>query len=83
MKTLTKFVCNGSRQSTFVGDSALLPSDVTDFAMLPTERLTYSCDLQVANESVCCWEKKFLLDYITTLVATRNFFTVKYHTCPE
>ena len=30
---------NGSRRSTFAGNSALLPSDVTDFALLPAQRL--------------------------------------------
>ena len=30
--------CNGGRWSTFAGDSALLPPDVIDFAMLPTQR---------------------------------------------
>ena len=30
--------CNGSRRSTFAGNSALLPSDVIDFAMLPAQR---------------------------------------------
>ena len=30
--------CNGGRRSTFVGNSALLPSDVIDFAMLPARR---------------------------------------------
>ena len=30
--------CNG-RQSTFAGNSALLPSDVIDFALLPTQKL--------------------------------------------
>ena len=31
--------CNGGRRSTFAGDSALLPSDVIDFAMLPAQRV--------------------------------------------
>ena len=30
--------CNGGRWSTFAGNSALLPSDVVDFAMLPAKR---------------------------------------------
>ena len=30
--------CNEGRRSTFVGNSALLPSDVIDFAMLPAQR---------------------------------------------
>ena len=30
---------NGDRRSTFAGNSALLPSDVIDFAMLPAQRL--------------------------------------------
>ena len=30
---------NGSRRSTFAGNSALLPSDVIDFALLPAQRL--------------------------------------------
>ena len=30
---------NGGRRSTFAGNSALLPSDVIDFALLPTQRL--------------------------------------------
>ena len=30
--------CNGGRWSTFAGDSALLPPDVIDFSMLPTQR---------------------------------------------
>ena len=30
---------NGGSQSTFVGNSALLPSDVIDFALLPTRSL--------------------------------------------
>ena len=31
--------CNGGRQSTFAGNSALLPSDVIDLAMLLAQRL--------------------------------------------
>ena len=30
--------CNGLHWSTFMGNSALLPSDVTDFAMLTTQK---------------------------------------------
>ena len=30
---------NGGRRSTFAGNSALLPSDVMDFALLPAKRL--------------------------------------------
>ena len=30
---------NGGRRSTFEGNSALLPSDVIDFALLPAQRL--------------------------------------------
>ena len=30
---------NGGRRSTFAGNSALLPSDVIDFAMLPAQKL--------------------------------------------
>ena len=30
--------CNGGRWSTFAGNSALLPSDVIDFAMSPAQR---------------------------------------------
>ena len=30
--------CNGGRRSTFAGNSALLPSDVTDLAMCPAQR---------------------------------------------
>ena len=30
--------CNGGRQSTFGGNSALLPPDNVNFAMLPTQR---------------------------------------------
>ena len=30
---------NGGRRSTFAGNSALLPSDVIDFAMLPAQNL--------------------------------------------
>ena len=30
---------NGGRRSTFAGKSALLPSDVIDFALLPAQRL--------------------------------------------
>ena len=30
--------CNGGCRSTFVGIKALLPSDLIDFAMLPTQR---------------------------------------------
>ena len=30
--------CNGGRRSTFAGNSALSPSDVIDFAMLPAQR---------------------------------------------
>ena len=33
-----KPLCNGSRWSTFTGNSALLPSDVIDFAMLTTQK---------------------------------------------
>ena len=29
---------NGGRRSTFAGNSALLPCDVIDFAMLPAQR---------------------------------------------
>ena len=43
---------------------ALLSGDVTDFAMLPVQRLLVgnsfnvrtSCDLEVANGNRCCWE---------------------------
>ena len=31
--------CSNGRRSTFAGNSALLPSDVIDFAMLPAQRL--------------------------------------------
>ena len=31
------FTCNGGLRSTFAGNSALLPSDVIDFAMLPAQ----------------------------------------------
>ena len=34
--------------------SALLSSDVIDFAMLPAQM---SCDLEETNESLRCWEK--------------------------
>ena len=30
---------NGGRRSTFAGNSALLPSDVIDFAQMPAQRL--------------------------------------------
>ena len=30
--------CNGGQRSTFASNSALLPSDVIDFAMLPAQR---------------------------------------------
>ena len=30
---------NGGRRSTYTGNSALLPSDVIDFALLPAQRL--------------------------------------------
>ena len=30
---------NGGRRSTFAGNSAMLPSDVIDFALLPSQRL--------------------------------------------
>ena len=30
---------NGGRRSTFAGNSALLPTDVIDFAMLPAQKL--------------------------------------------
>ena len=36
---LALFMCNGGHQSTFVGNKALLPSGVIDFAMLPAQRL--------------------------------------------
>ena len=36
---LALFTCNGGRLSTFAGNSALLLSDVIDFAMLPAEIL--------------------------------------------
>ena len=48
------FTCNGGRRSAFVGNSAQLPSDVIDFAMLPAQRFlagNMSCDLEVTNES--------------------------------
>ena len=50
--------CNGGRRSTFAGNSALLHSDVIDFAMLPAQRFwreTVSL-LDVTNESARCWE---------------------------
>ena len=31
------FTCNGSRRSTFAGNSELLPSDAIDLAMLPAQ----------------------------------------------
>ena len=33
-----KPLCNGRQWSTFTGNSALLPSDVIDFAMLTTQK---------------------------------------------
>ena len=30
--------CNGIRWSTFAGNSALLPADIIDFAMLPAQK---------------------------------------------
>ena len=38
-KTYALFTCNSGCRSTFVGNSALLPSEVIDFAMLPAQRL--------------------------------------------
>ena len=32
-----QFTCNGGCQSTFAGNSELLPSDAIDFAMLPAQ----------------------------------------------
>ena len=57
--------CNGGRRSTFAGNSALLPSDVIDFAMLSAQRFLVGnsfivrchVNLEVTNESACCWEK--------------------------
>ena len=51
--------CNSGCRTTFAGNRALLPSDVIDFTMLPAQRFwreTMSCDLEVSNESACCWE---------------------------
>ena len=33
-----KLCCNGGCRSTFADNKALLPSDIIDFAMLPTQR---------------------------------------------
>ena len=35
----TLIICSNGCRSTFTGKSALLPSDVIDFAMLPAQRL--------------------------------------------
>ena len=54
---------NKSRQrSTFAVNSALLPSDVMDFACCPLRdfdgkqfHCQLSCDVEVTNESARCW----------------------------
>ena len=50
---------DGGRRSTLDGNSALLPSDVIDLAMLLDrdfwlETALLSCDLEVANENPRC-----------------------------
>jgi len=54
-------------RSTFAGNSALLPSDIIDFSMLPAQRfwretvssLDVMSDLKVTNESMRCWLENF------------------------
>ena len=56
-------VIASSRRSTFASNSALLPSDVTDFTMLPAQRFwletvsLLDVNLEVTNESARCWEE--------------------------
>ena len=67
--------CNGGLRSSLTDKSALLLSDVIDFAMLPTQRFWretvcyMSCDLEVINESARCGEKNLQL---YTLYITRQ-----------
>ena len=58
-------------------EGALLPSDIKDFAMLPSQifwqetvsLLDYmSCDLNVTNNSACCWEE------ISSYIIVYSFF---------
>ena len=61
--------CNGTRRSTFAGNSALLPS-IKRHRVLQCYRLRdfggkqfhwyMSCDFEATNESASCWEKKLL-----------------------
>ena len=61
-----KHRCNGGLRSSFTGISALLPSDVIDFAMLHAQRFwretvcRMSCDPEVINDSAL-WGKIFHL----------------------
>ena len=41
---------NGGRLSTFAGNSALLPSDVIDFAMLPAQRNSFIVRCHVTSK---------------------------------
>ena len=55
----------GGRRSTFVGNNALLPSDVKDFALLPAQRRltrnSFIVRYHVTNESVRCWGKNSVI----------------------
>ena len=68
--------CNGGRWSTFTGNSALLPSDVIDFAMLPAQRFwreTVSL-VEVMWRSRNQWERALLgkiASYITKWIIRR------------
>ena len=56
---------NGTRRSTFAGNSALLPSNVVEFCKCYRLRdfggkqfhWYMSCDSEATNESASCWEK--------------------------
>ena len=67
---------NGGRRSTLAGSSALLPSDVIDFANVTRweSGKQFHCwmsyDLEVTNESAHCWEK------ISSYITKTNVFNV-------
>lgn len=76
---------DSSCQSTFVGDSAQLPFDISDFAVLPAQRILagnhfivhckMSCDLEVANESEhFCGKNSSYTPIVHTQVITIIFY---------
>lgn len=70
---------NGGRRSTLLGNSVLLSCDAVNFSMAPAKRLfsgtqfycQMSCDVEVGNETVSCWDKNSC--YITKYVGVPNF----------